>query len=670
MTNVASYERTSKDDADPARQRAEISEWATRVGVSVTTYQDIGGRRHEAGEISKRPAWVRLWADLLAGKFDTLVVSDTSRLGFRDEWELMVLAGQLRKLGVALIEARTGKHLNGPDIATIIGTSVDGYHHASHVRDLAINSLKQKSGYATANFAWQGGQIPWGMMVACRRPDGTDRWTVEIEQDGGRLQRYEDGTEVRHPIDYFPRDRRRGRKEEGGVREHLVLLPSRRHPERLEAVRSVFRWYLTERISATEIGLRLARLGHIPTGHADSRFTHRRVRRILESPAYIGRVLYGRRTSAQYHNLGPNGRVVQATIPAGGAKVKQRIKDEAEWQWSEPVPGFGDPVASMEDWLAAQVVPRAVGGARNPKSDRFLFSSLVYCGKCGSKCVGLHVRHGGRDRVVYRCSAYIRRVGGGGPDTGCGAMDTPQARIIPVADAWVGDQADRLEKVLGGDEYAMLANLLAERDGTSEALRAALDQVESWMATALDLVAEPIDLGDGRKRYMFPVSSEPGEAPQVYTVTLPGCESKADLLAIYGWLHHASESNARRELSRLEEEHERLFRGLLEMPTPMMRTRCQAEIEKCEAALALARAGRSGLGARVRELTARLTKQQQALSGARRELAGSLMGRKSRLYADLIARVTVHHELAPHGKRIVYKLQSIEIAGREQADNT
>src|SRR5579871_4864570 len=98
------------------------------------------------------------------------------------------------------------------------------------------------------------------------------------------------------------------------------------------------------------------------------------------------------------------------------------------------------------------------------------------------------------------------------------------------------------------------------------------------MDTALDLVANLVVLEDGRKRYEFPVSSDPDEAPQVYTVTLPGCESKADLLTIYSWLEHASESNARGELARLEGEHERLFRALLEMPTPMMRARCQAEI--------------------------------------------------------------------------------------------
>ena len=64
---------------------------------------------------------------------------------------------------------------------------------------------------------------------------------MEVEDDGARLPEYADGTIVTHPADYFPKDRRRGKKDDGGIQEHLFLMPSVRHPERLDMVRLVYR---------------------------------------------------------------------------------------------------------------------------------------------------------------------------------------------------------------------------------------------------------------------------------------------------------------------------------------------------------------------------------------------------------------------------------------------
>jgi DNA invertase Pin-like site-specific DNA recombinase len=87
---VASYERLSKDEAPDAagigpiqRQRDQIDKWAGDNGHTIgRRYCDLGGKRHEAESVKRRPQYVQLTADIKAGLWDVLVVEELTRLGF------------------------------------------------------------------------------------------------------------------------------------------------------------------------------------------------------------------------------------------------------------------------------------------------------------------------------------------------------------------------------------------------------------------------------------------------------------------------------------------------------------------------------------------------------------------------------------------------------------
>ena len=215
-------------------------------------------------------------------------------------------------------------------------------------------------------------------------------------------------------------------------------------------------------------------------------------------------MLYGRQSAAEHYTVGAGGVVVQAEVPAGLRKsVKQKFKDQQDWQWSPPV--FMPPIISQEDWLAVQQKLQTDRGTRRPKSDKFLCSGLVRCGMCGAVMSG--VRSGtGRNRVGYRCSSYIRRHSSGGPDTDCGAMDVNQTKLTEALDAWIEQQAEVLTVATTGDERFLLRGLFSQRASVVDSLRDARRQIEEWLMVALAKVDTPETLPDGRQRYTFPMA--------------------------------------------------------------------------------------------------------------------------------------------------------------------
>lgn len=201
------------------------------------------------------------------------------------------------------------------------------------------------------------------------------------------------------------------------------------------------------------IAQRLDAEGHpAPSAHDPARNKHRTVqlwsvsavRAIVLNPRYKGTDRFGAHQKKD-KLLDP------ADVAAG--RVSRRVAAPPEsWILAE---GVIPPLVTAEVWEAAQ--PRGgvmVPGPRpdRPTNPRYALRGLMWCGACGRRMQGSHVRRpSGAERIHYRCvlnanypSAPHAR-----------SMAVAEARILPPLDAWLGDvfAPDRVDDTIA----AMLA---------------------------------------------------------------------------------------------------------------------------------------------------------------------------------------------------------------------
>jgi DNA invertase Pin-like site-specific DNA recombinase len=308
---IIAYIRCSRDDADPARQRATIQSWLDQHRYTATRLEDMGGRRLEAADARKRPHWQQALRRCRAGGISTLLVEETSRLGFATEWELAALGHELRELGTSLVEAKSGRVINGSDDAALLPTSVAGVASRKEMEQLASRSLGQRLARAKSSGIYQGGPVNHGLCLECRGLAGLPVWWLEIAPDNPKVITYPDGVQTWHEPDYVP-SRREG--------ELLYQVPSRMYPERVEDVRSVFTWYRSERVSLGAIARRLNGMKRYPAG--GSVWYGSRVQSLLQLSAYTGFPAFGRRRVGRYASVREGrvggGRRPGAVYPTGG----------------------------------------------------------------------------------------------------------------------------------------------------------------------------------------------------------------------------------------------------------------------------------------------------------------------------------------------------------------
>lgn len=122
MKRAAVYLRMSLDDqtASPERQKSLILPYCQRQRYEIVeTYQDDGRR----GWDDTRPDFQRLLKDAARGKFDVIVVDESSRLSRQDPLDFIVTVAQpLRQAGVAVETVDDGKRhtWDGDDLSSLL----------------------------------------------------------------------------------------------------------------------------------------------------------------------------------------------------------------------------------------------------------------------------------------------------------------------------------------------------------------------------------------------------------------------------------------------------------------------------------------------------------------------------------------------------------------------
>jgi DNA invertase Pin-like site-specific DNA recombinase len=158
---TAYYYRASSKSQDLKSQQADMKAHAANVPDAVF-YRD-----RFTGKTLERPGWNRLWADVLAGKVQRIVVWRLDRLG-RTVSGLSRLFEELQQRRVGLVSLRDGLDLNtaaGRLMAHVLA-SVAAY-------ELEVKTERQRAGIEAAR-AENGGRCPWGGRKAGTRVKVTE----------------------------------------------------------------------------------------------------------------------------------------------------------------------------------------------------------------------------------------------------------------------------------------------------------------------------------------------------------------------------------------------------------------------------------------------------------------------------------------------------------------
>src|SRR5437868_3691798 len=154
--STAYYPRVSSNSQDTKSQETDLKAHAATEADAVFYRDKFSGKQLD------RPGWNRLWADVLAGKVQRIVVWRLDRLG-RTVSGLSRLFEELQSRNVGLVSLRDGLDLNTPAgrLMAHVLASVAAY-------ELEVKRERQRAGIEAAR-AENGGKCAWGGRKAGMR---------------------------------------------------------------------------------------------------------------------------------------------------------------------------------------------------------------------------------------------------------------------------------------------------------------------------------------------------------------------------------------------------------------------------------------------------------------------------------------------------------------------
>ena len=580
-----------------------------------------------------------------SGEIDWVIVDALDRVGFADPFEFISLLHEFRRSGCELWSTQGDKPLTSLDPASFMTAGIGAIGSRDEMVKLASRNVGAKRAMGLRG-EWTGGKVPFGCDVACRDPEGRERWRVVIVGDRRRLKVRPDGSsEAYDGKDNWPRDRRPG--------DTLVVVPSLR-AERIAAVRQVFAWWTSEAVSYNRIAVRLneARILH----HGGGLWYPGLVQQLLHNPVYVGRPGWNKNTFARYACLDGEGRVT-TEVPGPRPGPRRSIRRRPMSEWVQPDRPLFDPIVEPAVWERAQekLADRKTP-SRNPKSDRLYLSGLLYCARCGGRMIAWHCTSArGRGwQFSYTCPSYRRE--GRLNRSGCGHHRV-KAEVVERLVADYLAEADRLAGAVHDAGGGGLVSLLYDaRDEMYERLACLRRRMEDYLYDALTEIADHRDLGGGRREFTIDHPDGP------ITLDLPGCRDVRGLREVYSWVGQARSARDRGRVAGLEAELLTLYRKWDELPTPATKSLCKRDMQRVEVELERLRSGEGGsLAAEVRDLTERLFRQKVLIQKARRELAGPNYRRLGEAVRRVVDRVDLHFEPFMRGKQAMTRLARAEV---------
>jgi hypothetical protein len=316
--------------------------------------------------------------------FDTILVQDLSRLtrgglehGLKLYFEFQVVGLQILSIVDGLIDGeeklKEAIRRFESDRATV---------KTNALLTVRGRIRSRKEGRTLYSF-----RVPLGLDRLFSFADGVPLHILRNLPDGTQQQLDPTGTDVLRKFDSNVNGERRHYVKQAG--EYVTLVSG--HPERVEAVRQIYRWYFVDGIGITGIAVRLNNAEILSATGRE--WSCRQVKLVLRNAIYIGRGIANRMTAAIFYKAGANtpqpvsddgkGKSKASTKPSKKhALLKYRPKEE----WFEQIfpdlqnfLGLDEKVRERiwsyqkehHERLAAQL-PRKPGGDRYPESEYIL----------------------------------------------------------------------------------------------------------------------------------------------------------------------------------------------------------------------------------------------------------------------------------------------------------
>jgi hypothetical protein len=318
------------------------------------------------------------------------------------------------------------------------------------------------------------------------------RYVVDLAQDStrGRLAGASAGRWMGGPVPYGYRPEMEKVTVKGRTRwrtARLVLGPERE----AETVRRLFLDYANTAAGLRALAQRLTAAGvPAPRGGKKGWGTNT-VKRILSNPAYLGRLVWGRRTEGKFFGV-VNAELVPLTGPQ-----KSRPNDTPVYAPSQT----HEPLVEVATWERCQEKLARRKKGRQPRLGCYALSGLARCGHCGGNMVARVNevdRANGRKHTYRRvlCGTYNRT---GGPSCQYNAVDADalvravvaklQAHLFSPEAMEALRQEVRLQagaEEVGGKALAAMEGRLAQlARGVERAARRVVEEEEDALVPAL-----------------------------------------------------------------------------------------------------------------------------------------------------------------------------------------
>ena len=570
---IASYVRCSTDSQDREKQHNTIRDWCTRRGYGPPdTYEEVG-RRYEG---LNRPELKKLMAK--ADQYDTIVVENLDRVGFRDALQLMHILYLLDQEDCRLWLAATDTEVRSDNIGGMVQNVVAGETSKQELVTKARRVLTKardhgKEGkflggptpYALDLCCWVGEELRWRAVLVGRKT-----WEV-----GG--QKYEGYLPARPPGSF------------------LRWLPSE-DPLKLQTVRAIF-----EQAADDQPIFRIAAsLNHAGVKHPLGPWYSNYIKRMILNPAYTGRPTWNRTSRATYGQY----RGGQVHEDVNRHKDDRRNLPTDPHDHLAPDRPVYQPLVSQELFDQANARFRQPAGTpRRPRSPDLWLAGLLSC-SCGALMVGLHAKSRGKEqKPAYCCGAY-NTYGRHNPAS-CGHNRVRHEVVEAIIDKYLEQIGATLEPLTGPPE-GILALLESQASSARSELRSVYEDMRAYAVEAL---------------------GEPGEGL-----------SLSDLHEAVSLAENARRGPGRARRGELEAELRCLVKTWQEIPGEYAKRVAQEEIARVETELR-SLDDQPEFCKRVRELSVRLTGVYRSVSRARAE-ADPLA--KSRILRGLLERIELH----------------------------
>ncbi|MFN3484622.1 MAG: recombinase family protein, partial [Planctomycetota bacterium] len=300
------YKRCSKDvqDASLDDQEQVLSVEREALGLTkvLATFEDDGLRGHDETRpgllavlqyARTHPNPVRSNAD-----FIPVLVYELSRFGrFDDSKKIFAYFVEIEKYGYEFysVTERIRSRGNIADFVQAIIKSEQAYDYSVNLSKYGLRtgcSLAEKGW-------WPGGAAPYAYDRMSYGPDGKPKYRYTTRLDKSVEKRTPDGTlvEILPPIE--DKGKRRSAYSDKLKGDRVKLVPS--DPKMVEVVRLIFEKYVKEGWGLRRIASLLNTKGVPPP--RGRKWLHTSVRTIIKNAAYMGALVYGRRSDGKHHWL-------------------------------------------------------------------------------------------------------------------------------------------------------------------------------------------------------------------------------------------------------------------------------------------------------------------------------------------------------------------------------